>query len=358
MRSNLKGQHDHLQKESQQLRRLFFIFGGLLAVACYPCSQQVGAEAEATDVVHYLNKGSVRHLKGKGGDFSGRGLLLLLPGGQERMIESAKILSIETKRTPAQRAARLAAQEGQYAKAASNYYRLLETGAEERPWVRREILYELVLALRASTRYPQATKVFLTLLGKDPQTPYFSAIPLVWAKAITLSPGEMAKATEQLGSDLPVERLLGASLLLHTGKNQQAQQVLQQLATTAVEPIASLATTQRLRLHKSPATETDLQTCRQAIARLRPALRGGPYYILGTLYASRGAEREAAIASMRVAILYNDNPRLTAESLLTAGKAMIKSGLTEEGHRIYDELIATYPRSTAAAVAKQKSRSE
>jgi len=330
------------------------IVTGGLATAWAVFIPSAHAETKQTDTVHFSERGRGRQVKGNVADFNGQGLRILLPSGQERVIPAANVTRIETRRTPAQRAARLAAKEGQYAKAASTYYRLLQSETESRSWVRREILNELVLALRADGKYFQASKVFLTLLGEEPGTPYFTAIPLVWTGGITLTPQAESTAIEWLGSQRAAERFLGGSLLLGSKNTQQAEWVLEALKESKREPMASLAATQLLRLRIPQATEKDIQACRQTIGRLPLSLRGGPYYILGRLYAAQGKNRAAAVAAMRVPILYSDDPNLAAESLLTAGKAMIKSGLVEDGQRIYSELINTYPQNTAANDAKQR----
>jgi tetratricopeptide (TPR) repeat protein len=341
-------------KASLQLSRCGIIVGGVLAAACAVFIPSAHADTKQTDTVHFSERGTVRQVKGTITDFNGQGMRILSPSGQERVISAENVTRIETRRTPAQRAARLAAKAGQNAKAASTYYRLLQSAAESRGWVRREILNELVLALRADGKYFQASKVFLALLGEDPGTPYFNAIPLVWTGGRTLLPQAESTAIEWLGSQRAAERFLAGSLLLGSKNAQQAERVLEALKDSKREPMASLAAAQLLRLRLPQATEKDIQACRQTINRLPLSLRGGPYYILGKLYAARGKNREAAVAAMRVPILYSEDPNLAAESLLTAGKSMIQSGLVEDGQRIYSELINTYPQSTAANDAKQR----
>ena len=261
---------------------------GMLAAACAVLIPSAYADTKQTDTVYFLERGRGRQVKGTVTDFNGQGLQILLPSGQERVISAKNITRIETKRTPAQRAARLAAKAGQNAKAASTYYRLLQSETESRSWVQREIFNELILALRADGKYFQASKVFLTLLGEDPGTPYFNAIPLVWTGGKTLLPQAESTAIKWLGSQRAAERLLAGSLLLGSKNAQQAERVLEALKDSTREPIASLAAAQLLRLRLPQATEKDIQACRQTIDRLPLSLRGGPYYILGRTLCGAG----------------------------------------------------------------------
>ena len=295
-----------------------------------------------------------KRLKGRILDYSGRGLRLELPSGREKLIPIGEILQIETNRTPQQRAARLAVKAGQIEKALRNYHRLRDTGIEERPWVQREILAELIECQRSLGLYDQATSNFIRLLEQDPNTPYLDTIPLVWTGGAQLTPKAIEHAKAWLASGVPLERLLGASLLLTGPKRGGAEQALRQLMENSTDPVAALAALQWLRTRVPSASQEDLQLCRTAIDRLPTTLRSGPYYILGTLHAARDEHRQAAIATMHVPILYADQPRLAAESLLTAAKSMVKSGLRSEAVRIYQELIDGYPKSMAAREAAQQ----
>ncbi len=312
------------------------------------------ADIVASDTVHYRQQ-QVRQLKGTIVDFNGQGLTIMLTSGQKRVIPAEQVIRIDSQRTPAQRAARLATKAGQFEKAASNYYRLLESGAEDRNWVQCEIRSELVLALRADGKHFQASKAFLQLFHKDPGTPYMHCIPLIWAGGFTPSPQAEATAVAWM-EDLarPIAQLLGSSLLLGTRKSQQAERVLLNLAETAIPPLNALARAQWLRTQLPYASADKIELCRKTVEQLPLSLQGGPYYILSRLYERTGENRKAAVAAMRVAILDDANPNLAAEALLTAWKVSVEARLPTEAKKIYTELINTYPQSTAAAEAKQR----
>ena len=205
-----------------QFKSSIRLLAWMLLVAIVALIQQTHADATPTDTVYFqaqdpeqgAEQDKTRQLKGTIADFSGQGLRIISPNGQERLIPADSVIRIDTQRTPAQRAARLATKADQHTKAASTYYRLLQSEGEKRNWVRREILSELVLALRADGNYYQATKTFLQLLRDDPRTPYFNVIPLVWTGGTTLSPEAETTATRWLESQNRLERLLGSSLYL------------------------------------------------------------------------------------------------------------------------------------------------
>ena len=325
---------------------LIFLFLSLIVPA--------KTDADSTDTVHYRQHNRTLQTKGTVIEFNREGLTIGATNGQKRVIPAEAVIRIESQRTPAQRAARLATKAGQFAKAASSYYRLLESGVEDRNWVQSEILSELVLALRADRKYYRASKAFLQLLRKDPRTPYLRSMPLIWAGGFTPSPQAEATALTWMKNQNPATQLLGSSLLLGTQKSQEAERVLLNLAESSKPPINALARAQWLRTQLPHVSEEKIRYCQQAVEQLPLSLQGGPYYILSRLYAGAGENRKAAVAAMRVAILNEDNPNLAAEALLAAGKASMKAKLPVEAEQIYTELINTYPQSTAAADAKQR----
>jgi len=329
------------------------LFAIVVATGALTQSATVWGDPPNLETIHYTDRGGTREVRGTIENFNRRKLQIVLPSGQRRTIDAKKVVGIDTRRTPGHRAARLAAANQQYAKASRGYFRLLENGSEDRDWVQREIRYELVLALAGEGKYGLAAREFSKLWASDCPPSYFSAIPLVWTGGFVCSPQTETIAEGWLHSQSDVERLMGASLLIGSGKTEDATKTVRELAQTATNPVAALALCQSLRPRVPKATEEYIRICRQAIDRLDPTFRDGPYYILGRLYAAKGQHEKAAVAAMRVPILFQ-NPRLAAESLLTAGKSMIKSGLIEDGHRIYEELISSYPQSKAAEEARRE----
>lgn len=322
------------------------LLGGLTGV-------ELGAAENTSpqDVVTLSAAEGTRTLKGRILNYTGRGLQIELSGGLQKSIPADAIVGIQqASPSTAQRAARLAVRAGQFEKALQGYRRLLHAGQEKRPWVQRKILAEIIECQQALGRHEQAAGTFIELLQEDPATPYFAKIPLAWTAADQANP---EKASRWLESEQPAVRLLGASYLLTT-RRDQALGTLKSLRESPDSNISALATAQWLRTRVPQANPKEIQLARESLERLLPALRGGPYYVLGQLYAARDEHRRAAIAMMHVPILFPQQQQLAAESLLTAGKSMVKSGLPADALRVYRELLENYPKSIAALEAKQR----
>ena len=327
-----------------------------VAVACLLAGLpgvELGAAENTSpqDVVTLSAAEGTRTLKGRILNYSGSGLKIELSGGLQKSIPANAVVDVQLANpSTAQRAARLAVQAGQFEKALQGYRRLLDSGREKRPWVQRKILAEMIECQQALGRHEQAAGTFIELLEEDPTTPYFAKIPLAWTATDQINP---EKSSRWLESEHPAVRLLGASYLLTT-RRDRALGVLKSLMENPDQNISALATAEWLRTRVPQASPKEIQLARESLERLLPALRGGPYYVLGQLYAAQGEHRQAAIAMMHVPILFPQRQQLAAESLLTAGKSMVKSGLPADAVRVYQELLESYPKSMAALEAKQR----
>ena len=312
-------------------------------------------KTDSPDIVVLSEATGTRKLRGHILDYTGDGLQIVLPGGREKMIPPDQIVDVRLgDPSTAQRGARLAIEAGQFEKALSIYYKLLSSGAETRAWVQRDIRAEMIECQRALEQYDQAATSFIRLLEDDPKTPYFSSIPLVWLGGVPFAPKTLEDAKLWLSSRQPTARLLGASFLLTSPDRERATEELMQLRENPDTTLSNLATAQWLRTRILKASPKDIRRCQKAIEGLPVQLRSGPYYVLGQLYAARKEHRQAASAMMHVPILFPKQQRLAAESLLTAGKSMGKSGLHNEAVRMYQEIISNYPKSIAASEAKQR----
>jgi len=138
-----------IKRQNKTVQTVTTLFAIVLATGALTQSTTVWGDTQNLDTIHYTDRGRMREMRGTVEKFNRRELQILLAGGQRRSIDAKKVVEIETLRTPGHRAARLAAANQQYAKASSGYFRLLESGSEDRDWVQREIRYELVLALAA-----------------------------------------------------------------------------------------------------------------------------------------------------------------------------------------------------------------
>jgi TolA-binding protein len=100
------------------------------------------------------------------------------------------------------------------------------------------------------------------------------------------------------------------------------------------------------------ADAAELERWREILTKIPEDLRGGPYFALGRALAANGQSEAAAIALMRVPILYaGDSRRLSAAALLYAGRELTKIDRTEEAASLYREILRDYAKTPAAADA-------
>ena len=66
------------------------------------------------------------------------------------------------------------------------------------------------------------------------------------------------------------------------------------------------------------------------------------------------AFEQAALALMRIPILYPQHRLLAAQSLLDSGRSLEKLDRSKQAVRLYHELIRTYPQSRSTAEARSR----
>ncbi|MFH1923468.1 MAG: tetratricopeptide repeat protein [Planctomycetota bacterium] len=315
----------------------------------------VGSVA-AQDTVHVANEKSARgyaEWKGRVLDYTGRELQLELPGGLKRSFPAEEVLRIETQHTARQVEADRRFNEGEYGSALALYREARST--EPRRWVRRQITARMVWCHRALDQPELAGAEFLVLLLDDPTTPYFPCIPLAWVASQPSLALERA-AEEWLGRDeMPAAVLLGASHLMSTGARAKALERLKGLAADADERVRFLAFAQTWRASIVTADPAELASWLATVERMPEPLRAGPYYVLGLARAQRQQWDGAALAWLRIPILYPEHRLLAARALWDAGRSLEKLGRSEQAEPLYRELTETYPKTPAAAEARSRS---
>jgi tetratricopeptide (TPR) repeat protein len=324
-----------------------FPFSALLFLCLLP------APAAAQDTVYLSSTAGSRgftKLTGRVADYTGRQLVLETAGGQ-RTYPAEKVIQIETEHTPQQVEADARMARGDFASAVALYGQARD--ADPRTWVRRQITAEMVWCHQALDQLPEAGEQFLILVRSDPDTPYFDCIPLAWAPAQPSRQLEQAALGWLARDDLPAAVLLGAShLMMNTSSSSAAVARLSQLAAAGDPRIAPLAVAQVWRAAIATTDQKGLDRWQQAIERMPEPLRAGPYYVLGQAEAYRQEWEQAALAMMRVPILYPRHRTLAARSLLEAGRALEKLDRTSQAARLYRELIESDSSSRQAAEAR------
>ncbi len=286
-------------------------------------------------------------------DYSGRELRMRLATGREKVFPAARVASVSTRWTAEQQAADEAFAKADYRRAIDRYRAALDPGHENRDWVRRQILSQIVWCQQTLGQWEQACESFLLLLTRDPRTPYFDCIPLAW------TPGEPTPAFEQKAKgwlskgESPAATLLGASHLLSTGSRPAALEQLNRLSLDRDPRIALLAQAQIWRTLVPTVKDEQLNGWRRALDKFPDALRAGPDFIVASALATRQPE-QAAILLMQVPILYPRQRLLAASALLAAGQLLEKLDRNSEAMTIYGELWLGYPDRPEAAEGKRR----
>lgn len=305
------------------------------------------------DTVEMANAtGGSTKLTGRVLDYTGRTLTMEF-AGRRRDIPGDRVLRVTTDRGANQLEADRLSAAGRLDEALALYHRALEE--EKRAWVKRKILADMVWCYRGLGRFQPAGMVFLALVQQDPETPYFDCIPLAW---ISAQPAPLLEQTArqwlaQEPAKSPAAVLLGASHLLPTSQRLEALGRLRQLATHRDRRIALLAQTQLWRT-VAAVDDGQLAAWQRFVEQMPEPLRAGPYYVLGQARLQRHAWEQAALALMRVPILYPRHRQLAAQSLLAAGQSLEQLHRPKQSARLYRELIRTYPKTRPALEARNR----
>ncbi len=324
----------------------------LAAMALAALSEARGAE----DVVYVTTTSDRGYMKltGRVVDYTGRELRLQASNGSEQRFLGERVLRIETEHGPAQVEADRRFARREFGPALDLYRQARD--AETRPWVRRQIIAQIVWCYRNLARPEMAGEEFLLLVRSDPTTPHFGCIPLAW---IPSQPSLLLERSAQqwlARDDMPAAVLLGASHLLPTRARPRALEKLRKLTTDADRRIAFLALAQTWRAAAVTAGRQQLAGWSETIERMPEPLRAGPYYVLGLAWAQQKGWEQAALAWLRVPILYPEERPLAARSLLEAGQSLERLGRTGRAVRLYSELIETFPETQSAVDAQARLR--
>jgi tetratricopeptide (TPR) repeat protein len=313
--------------------------------------------AAAQDTVHVSrDRSSGGHVQWTGRvlDYTGIELRLKLSSGQEQRFPAGQVVRIETQYTPRQVEADARFARREFRSALDLYAEARAT--EPREWVRRQITARMVWCYCALGQLEPACREFLVLILSDPTTPYLACIPLAWAPS-QASPTLERSAREWLArEELPAAVLLGASHLMSSRLRLEALDRLKRLCagSGSDEPVALLALAQTWRAAVATADQKQLLAWRDTIERMPEPLRAGPYYVLGQGWAQRQAWDRAALAWLRVPILYPEHRLLAAQALLDAARAMERLDRSEQAAGLYGELVNDYPETPSAAEARAR----
>lgn len=275
-------------------------------------------------------------------------------GGPPRMIPAAEVAAVETYRSPDHQRGLAHYRQGELEAAVAAFQRALET--EGREWIRRELYAELVRCHSRQGDLGLATTRFVQLVESDPHHRHWGVAPLLWTPE-PLPPLLQATARRWLVSPNAAVRLVGASLLLgETTSRVAAVAELKKLEHAPDRYVGGLA--QALlwstNLQTNLTSPEQLRRWERDVERMPPAIRGGPWYLLGRIRLHRNEQDEAAAAFLRVFLVHHDDDLLAARSGLEAALALRRLNRDDEARTLLWELVERYPWSTPAQEARQQ----
>jgi tetratricopeptide (TPR) repeat protein len=284
-------------------------------------------------------------------DLAGNQLMFRGPSGQVETITLEQVTEWRTPWSITKEQADALYHEKKYAEAATTYLRAREE--EQRVWARRQIMMRLIECHSATGNTAAAAEEFLILVASDPETTAWEIAPLAW-RAVD-DANSLARAAQWIRDTRnPAKQLFGASWLLAGPQRNEAITVLQTLAGGMNKRIATLAVIQlwRTRIITSPPEEP--ASWLAGLERL--PVETGPlgYYCVGEAFARHNQPEKAALAFLRIPILYPRTRPLAAEALLAAAAQLEKQDRREQAAGLYREVLTDHAALPAATMASQR----
>lgn len=280
-------------------------------------------------------------------DYTGRQITIRTNGGNERNFPTSRVLAVETRWPEGY-------EQGSAELAAGNYSRAAEllaaaARADQRPWVRRLAMEHLMECYAAAGDSATAGRLLVELAKSDPATPALERAPLAWHSGTRVAPAVVAEWT---ASDQPVARLLGASYSLAGSERTAALATLATLARSGDEQIATLAEMQQWRTEVVTAKQADVERWQQRLVELPEALQAGGWLVVGDAWRQLRQADAAALAYLHSSMLAEAEPQLAAAAMVRAAKTLEAAGHQDEAQQLATELVRDYPKTAAAAEAK------
>ena len=308
--------------------------------------------ATTRDKVVYVDlKGNTSTRAGHIVDYSGKGLVLKIADGRKLKVDPPRVKSISTDFPSDFAEAEKHFAQGEFQEAVKKYQSAIRS--EQRRWAKKMIFAKTIPCLRNMKQSEAACDRFFALVSDDPDTPFFSSIPLAWLT--TEPPASLErKCAAWLKDNRSSVRLLAASYLISTSQRSSAMTVLQEIADSRQSPQNMLASSQIWRTQTVGASEDRLHKWEAAIRQLEPELQFGPFFVLGKGWNARQDWENASLAFLQAAIPTHPDQPLTIEALWLAAKSLEKQGEPNEAQRIYRELTVRFPTATLSNMARQK----
>lgn len=326
--------------------RLAWLFFILFSCRIVPADDRVTVQPRARGA-GAIGTGAIG-ATGRIEEYTGTRLVLREGEGRRLRVFTAdeyRILGIETAYHPAHASGLKLLGERRFVDADEQLRVALD--AEQRRWVRREILALIVRADLASGRRSAAGAAFLKLVESDATTPWFRLIPLWWTAGAPPAETRLS-AREWLRDAAECPRLLGASLLLDDPSFAvEAENALRLLARNEDTRYQALATAQlwRLELLRASPGAAQVKQWADRVERMPADLRGGPLHIVGRARVALHDHELAAAAFLWEPLQHADDPELCGRGLLEAGRSLAATAQETSALAVWTEVRQRFPDS-------------
>lgn len=286
-------------------------------------------------------------------EYTGETLQIKASSGRTENIPAERVIDIRTQWIPTHERGDALRAEGKLEEAIAAYKQAKRD--EPRAWVRRKIMAALVACYAETSRFDLAGDEWLAIVASDPTTLHYDVVPIAW-QALPPDAALQARAAAWLNSKAPPAQILGASWLLGGAQRSEATAALDGLVTSkTVDPrVRSLAQIQLWRTKLVSAKLDEVQRWQGTVEQMPREVRAGGYFVVGEALARLDQPEGAALALLRIPLVYNQQRGMAADALLAAAKQQEKLGHREEAAGLYREVVSGYSRTLAAGEAKAK----
>jgi tetratricopeptide (TPR) repeat protein len=289
-------------------------------------------------------------------DYTGTELKLRNSLGRDESIPVARIVDVQTPWTTAHIAARENRTAGKLEEAVASFRQAKRD--ERRSFAVRQVMAELAGAYLELDRVDAAGDEWLAIFASDPTTQHFDVLPIAWKAAEVSGAAENRAAAWLAARDVPTARVLGASWLLAGSHRAKAIVALDELARDADPRVAALAQIQQWRTKLISATPADVARWRSQLEAMPVSVQAAGWYVFGDVLARQNQPEQAALAYLKVPLLFGKQRAMAADALLAAGKQLEKMGQAKEASRLFRELAEDYGHLPAAAEAARRLKAE
>ncbi|MDO4583964.1 MAG: hypothetical protein Q4D62_07660 [Planctomycetia bacterium] len=207
-----------------------------------------------------------------------------------------------------------------------------ELPREEKSWKQVALTVEMIRCLTRLGENPQALEMALQLLRREPllTDEHYAVLPFLWKPNIADTASEAVAIRWMKQNPQPNEILLCASYLLSSSRRNEMVAYLQSLSQEKEVRLASLAKAQLWRTEMVEMTVAKAQRWEEEMALIPEPLRGGSFFLLGEAWFQCGEWNRAALAYLRMFLLYPDTAYRLQDALPKTATALEKSGHPEE----------------------------